>query len=722
MKKYSLWIGAYILLVGSTWAQGINSNKKRAEEVKALMWGNTDKDFQVTQIPDKWKEEQAVILAKSNVLYYRKDPNRFTSNLNYDRYTHYRIKLLSSKAIEEYAQFELEGTSKRENTKSFTYAGFKVIKQDGSEIEISMIQAVKEMETLNGVQEETYKLAIPNLSVGDILDYYVVKEENISLGGAMYYAFDPVIFQLHSEYPILKQKISFEVLRGCFINLKSLNRAPEFKLKSEEEDKSFYFLEDSNRESVKDARWLFPYRELPTIKFKAMFAARLLANRFPYFIGKPGIIKSNVEPEEIGDLISYLRKYALSGYGSSSILHIRVTISKNLRGVKNTDVLAREAYYALRNYYFAEGVEGQVLNNNPPTLSVNQAMMLLSYYYKYKEIPHEFIIGVPREISSISDLIFENEMTLMLKVNTPTPFYIGRFDANSTIDEIDTDLQGEVVLSGKGTVSPSDWNLKELAIPVLDAHLNRVTAKYEVDFSDLNEGLAKVIATKISIGSSRIYYQQLLTDYYSYIEEEKTKYKMYVNKSYEKEIYNRRSEFMVARPEKFKTRLKESMKDEFDLPIEDISEPNVVQLGRWHDKPEFIFDFNFTMKGLTKRAGPNYLVSVGKLIESQVNIAEEEKDRKYNAYLPAARTFDYEVKIKIPMGFKVTGIEKLNTKVENQYGLFSSNATIEDNQLVIKASKIYKTNFVKKEDWKQLVDFVQAAYEFTNLQVVFEKQ
>ncbi len=118
----------------------------------------------------------------------------------------------------------------------------------------------------------------------------------------------------------------------------------------------------------------------------------------------------------------------------------------------------------------------------------------------------------------------------------------------------------------------------------------------------------------------------------------------------------------------------------------------------------------------------NYLVSVGKLIESQVNIAEEEKDRKYNAYLPAARTFEYEVKVKIPAGYKVTGADKLNTKVENQYGSFTSSATIESDQLIIKASKIYSTNFVKKEDWKRLVDFVKAAYDFTNLQVVFEKQ
>ncbi|MCE2995091.1 MAG: DUF3857 domain-containing protein [Cyclobacteriaceae bacterium] len=719
MKKYSLWIGACILLVGSTWAQGINSNKKRAEEVKALMWANTDKDFQVTQIPDKWKEEQAVILAKSNVLYYRKDA--IISNLNYDRFTHVRVKLLSSKAIEEYAQFTLQGGSPMGSNRLNSYAGFKIVKQDGSQVEVPMSEAVKEKETYNGMQQESYKLAIPNLVVGDILDYYIVKEENISLMGAKYYAFDPVLFQLHSEYPIVKQKISFEVLRRCYINLKSLNGAPGFKLTQGEDDRSFYYLEDKDRESVKDLRWFFPYRELPTIKFKVTYASAMMAGQLPFFIGEPGILKSKVDTKEVKDLVSYYYNY-ITSFGSLSLSHIKNHLNKKFKGVKDTDIIAREAYYALRNYEFADNAEERVLNGYELSSGVNRNLILLSNYYKSKDIPHEFIIGIPREVSPLSDLIFENEMSFMLKVNTPKPFYVGRFDANSIIGEIDTDLQGETVYSGLGTTNPSNWYLQKISIPVVEAKVNRLVTTYSLDFTDLSEGVASVQARKLATGVSRIYYQNILTDFYSYKEEERVKFENKEAKNFEKKFGKKRSEFLAARPEKFKTRLKEAMEGEFDLPMEDISEPTVVQLGRWHDKPEFIFDYNFTLKSLTKRAGPNYLVSVGKLIESQVNIAEEEKERKYNVYLPSARDLEYVVKIKIPAGYKVTGMEKLNTKVENQYGLFNSSATIEGDQLIIQSSKIYKTNYVKKEDWKLLVDFVQAAYEFTNLQVVFEKQ
>ncbi len=720
MKKYSLAIVASLLFVGSNWAQGINKDKKRSDEVKVLMWGSNDKDFQTTQIPDKWKDEQAVILAKSNVLYFRKDP--IISNLNYDRYTHVRVKLLSSKAIEEYAQFKLESSVFQGASRLDSYAGFKIIKPDGSQVEVPMSEAVKEKETYNGMQQDIYKLAIPNLSVGDILDYYIAKEENISLMGAKYYSFDPVLFQLHTEYPIVKQKISFEVLRRCYINLKSLNGAPGFKLTQGQDDRSFYALEDSNRESVKEIRWLLPYRELPTIKFKVTYASPMMAGRLPLFIGEPGVLKSHVDTEEIKELVSSYYNYITLYGASTSFSHIRTYLNKKFKNVRDKDVLAREAFYALRNYEYAEGVEERVLNDFTPSPALNKNIILLSNFYKSKDIPHEFIIGIPREVSPLSDLIFENEMSFMLKVNTPNPFYVGRFDPNSIIGEIDSDLQGETVYSGLGSANPKNWYLREITVPVVEAKVNKLVTTYTLEFTELSEGTAKIQARKSAEGVNRIYYQNFLTDFYSYSPEEKIKYDMKEPKNFEKKLGKKRSDFLAARPEKFKTRLKESMEGEFDLPIDDIGEPKVVQLGRWHDKPEFIFDYDFTMKNLTKRAGPNYLVSVGKLIENQVNIAEEEKERKYNVYLPSARDLEYVVKIKIPTGYKVTGLEKLNTKVDNQYGLFSSTAVVESDQLIVQASKIYKTNFVKKEDWKLLVDFVQAAYEFTNLQVVFEKQ
>src|SRR5690606_30061489 len=153
------------------------------------------KDFAVTTIPDKWKNQSAVIIAKSNLLSYRKAV--LLSALNHNQYYHNRIMLLDKSAVEEYAQFSLPGSRVGGvGTKYLTYAGFKIIKPDGREMEVSLNDLVKEEQKFNSSTFERYKLAIPNLEIGDILDYYMAEEETFVIS-SKYYAFDPVIFQLH---------------------------------------------------------------------------------------------------------------------------------------------------------------------------------------------------------------------------------------------------------------------------------------------------------------------------------------------------------------------------------------------------------------------------------------------------------------------------------------------------------------------------------------------
>src|SRR5690606_9604425 len=217
---------------------GINDDKKRAEEIRNLMWNSADPDFTNTSVPQKWASNSAVILARAFFLSYRKLP--IVTDLSHENYAHYRVKLQDSKGLEEYAQFTLTGSGSWGNVRSYSYAGFKIIKPDGSEIEIPLSLAVKENQELNRTRIDVYKLAIPNLEQGDILDYYIVEEQIISVN-AKYYTFDPEIFLLQTKFPILKQKISFDVLRRCFINAKSINGAPELKLREDaEKEKNQY--------------------------------------------------------------------------------------------------------------------------------------------------------------------------------------------------------------------------------------------------------------------------------------------------------------------------------------------------------------------------------------------------------------------------------------------------------------------------------------------------
>ena len=74
-----------------------------------------------------------------------------------------------------------------------------------------------------------------------------------------------------------------------------------------------------------------------------------------------------------------------------------------------------------------------------------------------------------------------------------------------------------------------------------------------------------------------------------------------------------------------------------------------------------------------------------------------------------------------PDGYKVEGIDKFNMNVDNATGFFKSTAKVEGNQLILTASKGYKTISEKKEAWPDMVKFLDEAYKFTQLKVVLKK-
>ena len=151
------------------------------EKLKASLWG--DPDFKTTEIPEKWKDESAVILAKSYEYEVKKE---FFLNYVYENITlHKRVKLLDKAAINEFSELSFENDYK--NTSFWSsyelkdvYFGIKVIKTTGKQniidIKDAVVKSIKE-----GLNKHEYqKIAIPDLEPGDIVDYFYVSRIRMS--------------------------------------------------------------------------------------------------------------------------------------------------------------------------------------------------------------------------------------------------------------------------------------------------------------------------------------------------------------------------------------------------------------------------------------------------------------------------------------------------------------------------------------------------------------
>ena len=178
---------------------------ERENDIRMAMWNSNDPDFEVEEIPVRWSGESAVIISALHSYEYKKAP--IVSELTFNEYHHYRIKLLDKNSVNQYSEMSF-GSGKGRSRQ--VYAGFKVIKPGGKEIVVDLANAVEMERKVRGKKSSYYKLAIPNLEPGDILDYYICEENNMTLPAKLYF-FEPVLFHLPQEYPVLKQKLKFNV-------------------------------------------------------------------------------------------------------------------------------------------------------------------------------------------------------------------------------------------------------------------------------------------------------------------------------------------------------------------------------------------------------------------------------------------------------------------------------------------------------------------------------
>jgi hypothetical protein len=168
--------------------------------------------------------------------------------------------------------------------------------------------------------------------------------------------------------------------------------------------------------------------------------------------------------------------------------------------------------------------------------------------------------------------------------------------------------------------------------------------------------------------------------------------------------------------------LKSTLEREFDLKVPEVSNFKIEQTGRYVTAPAFIYSCDLVADNLVNKAGPNYVIDAGKLIEQQTQIKTEELNRKNNIYYEYPRTYKFSIEINIPKGYEAQGLEKFNQKVENRNGGFTSTAKEANGKVMIETVKHYDVNYAPASDWKSIVDFLNAAASFNEQKILLKKK
>lgn len=144
-------------------------------------------------------------------------------------------------------------------------------------------------------------------------------------------------------------------------------------------------------------------------------------------------------------------------------------------------------------------------------------------------------------------------------------------------------------------------------------------------------------------------------------------------------------------------------------------------LGLQQGEKGFQYEAIFELKNQITEVANGYIVQLGSVIGSQAEIAFEERKRESNVYFGSQRKLENAITFEIPRGYQVSSLENLNVKVENEFGSFVSTATQSGNKIFIHTTKIYKVNYLDKKDWDKILVMLDAAYNFTQKKIVLTR-
>lgn len=728
-----------------------------------------ENEFSVTIVPDKWKNESAVIIGqKEEYLFSRLSSGKnYTTVVRINEHIHKRIKLQDKNALEKFSAFYYVTMGKDGK------AQYQIVKANGKTTDVDMSTAIEEEieeeKDVPAIYKPIYfkmnvksmKIAIPNLEVGDIIDYTIQSafDWDMKTSGI---EFTPFIFSLANNYPTMYQQYRFTMANGMKVKYRGYNGAPGIKFDAKSStygDKnsylSYYFL-DRDRDKTAEERWSYELRNTPSVKFRVV----LLADNDPdskRSLGEATVDRSGLNIDDV-----YKRYVGAALYRTPTVNSLvgyttEYLLKKKTEGsLKNDDDIIRECYYCLRKVFLEMYYKGPVHSDlekymtgkklykkvlaqekkeatqkeeREDEIRINSITFSTAFRTALATvgIASELEVYVPRNLGSWRDAIFMEELDFVMKVKSKRRQYY--LDAFNNFDAFGTLYPYMEGAEGYSIGYQEENQYYRSNIPGSGFTENMDKQEYIIHLSETMDAV-KVERVSSFLGAekiSRIAKANLDRDYLGY---DFTKYYVEPNqkskkkKEEEVDITTSAKYDNPDKDEKIKQRkelFEKDAKEEFDL--DKYNDFELLQNGRYGDTAFLQYKEKFSLKKMISKAGKNYVLDIGKLIGDQIKLEQTElASRQTDIWIPFARTIENTIVLNVPAGYTVDGLQDLNTSVDNESGSFLSTAKLEENKLVVTTKKRYKKNFDKKELWSNYVAFLEPAYKFSQVKIVLKKK
>lgn len=684
---------------------------KLAQKVRQEVWSSTPADFQKRTVPDRYKNASAVILSYYRELstdYYRKATADLVLNLRLTRQIdctdmeRMLIQINDKKALKDYSEFTFKTKSRKwtwgYHHKTQTVLGIRVIKKNGNVQEVSLDDYVDVKEGKND-KDLSQKIAVPGLEVGDCIDVFSLDQID-----TQEQQLDPFYFVLRQDEPVLYTKVHCVLDQSLATVYRTMNGAPDFTQTTDKDKNAVLDMVMDKPVDAESSIWYNSLEQSPFIEMyitptKAKVAVVEKAMRQKGVRGNPDV--TPILQDDWKLLKSYVSK---GGYSPAGL---PCTYKSVFKSAKKEGMSAEEKADRIYSFEYVSGGASQRVFNT------------VANYLRKLGVEIEMGITTPFGALPVDKLINYNSTSWFFRLKGTDVYYFpGTYP--KVASEIPYIYQGR-----KAYMQDSE---EQITIPVSQAEDNK----------SVNDMVVKLDGTKLDIsrkvtysGEQKMYGQSLVSPdntlfgssqleaYWRYLKyDDKDPYSCYTKKE--------SAELKGAFNEYQKNAI-----DPFKAEISSYHDGDPVQVGGYgvdcvgirRDSSNFVYHVDYVMDGMVKRAGNNYLLSVGKLIGSSLKLEGKDRERIDDVWRKMAFVDEWNIEIPLPQGYKVSAeaLKKIETSVANECGEFTVKATAGNESVKVYVRKCFAHRVEPVSNWSKLLALVDACSAFTDKQMVIAK-
>lgn len=684
---------------------------KLAQKVRQEVWSSTPADFQKRTVPDRYKNASAVILSYYRELstdYYRKATADLVLNLRLTRQIdctdmeRMLIQINDKKALKDYSEFTFKTKSRKwtwgYHHKTQTVLGIRVIKKNGNVQEVSLDDYVDVKEGKND-KDLSQKIAVPGLEVGDCIDVFSLDQID-----TQEQQLDPFYFVLRQDEPVLYTKVHCVLDQSLATVYRTMNGAPDFTQTTDKDKNAVLDMVMDKPIDAESSIWYNSLEQSPFIEMyitptKAKVAVVEKAMRQKGVRGNPDV--TPILQDDWKLLKSYVSKGGYSPAGLPS------TYKSVFKSAKKEGMSAEEKADRIYSFeYVSSGSSQRVFNT-------------VANYLRKLGVEIEMGITTPFGALPVDKLINYNSTSWFFRLKGTDVYYFpGTYP--KVASEIPYIYQGR-----KAYMQDSE---EQITIPVSQAEDNKSVTDMVVKL----DGTKLDISRKVTYsGEQKMYGQSLVSPdntlfgssqleaYWRYLKyDDKDPYSCYTKKE--------SAELKGAFNEYRKNAI-----DPFKAEISSYHDGDPVQVGGYgvdcvgirRDSSNFVYHVDYVMDGMVKRAGNNYLLSVGKLIGSSLKLEGKDRERIDDVWRKMAFVDEWNIEIPLPQGYKVSAeaLKKIETSVANECGEFTVKATAGNESVKVYVRKCFAHRVEPVSNWSKLLALVDACSAFADKQMVIAK-